>query len=145
MLGKLFGKKSGYFLELSEEEQESDVPVEATPKSEKTAPEKTEAAVAKTAPAAEQKTVEKQPAAEAEQTAAKAPSTAAYSDPVELIRTALAASATTADEESSEPEGNFATDYLVTQTLPRRRRPGPSLSPFKSMAKDVRKRRTGGL
>ncbi len=38
-----------------------------------------------------------------------------------------------------EPVGNFATDYLNAPSANRgRRRPGPSLSPFKDLAKDMK-------
>ncbi len=35
---------------------------------------------------------------------------------------------------------SFAANYLVGSTLPNRRRPGPSLSPFRDMAKQVQPR-----
>ncbi len=37
----------------------------------------------------------------------------------------------------AEPVPSFAANYLVGPTMPRRRRPGPSLSPFKDMAKQM--------
>lgn len=38
-----------------------------------------------------------------------------------------------------EPVGNFSTDYLMAPAANRgRRRPGPSLSPFKDLAKDMK-------
>lgn len=36
------------------------------------------------------------------------------------------------------PVGNFATDYLVTPNASSRRRPGPSLSPFRDLARQVK-------
>lgn len=40
----------------------------------------------------------------------------------------------------AEPVPSFAANYLVGSTMPRRRRPGPSLSPFMDMAKQVKAR-----
>lgn len=60
----------------------------------------------------------------------------------------IAAIAATAKGKTLDAQGNvveaevttFATDYLMTPSRSSRRRPGPSLSPFKDMAKDVNPR-----
>jgi hypothetical protein len=42
-------------------------------------------------------------------------------------------------EPKPEPVGNFATDYLIAPSANMgRRRPGPSLSPFKDLAKEMK-------
>ncbi|MEY3298077.1 MAG: hypothetical protein RLZZ597_1337 [Cyanobacteriota bacterium] len=49
----------------------------------------------------------------------------------------------TAAPKSAQPAASvpsFAANYLVGPTMPRRRRPGPSLSPFMDMAKQVKVR-----
>ena len=148
MLGKLFGKKSNYYLELSEED------IEALPKPLATAAEKIVPAVnsitAATESPAPEKAVSKNKDANgsaAEQPpveTAPSPATAPLSDPLELIRTAIAASSNQsqpASEDVAEP--TFSTDYLLPNATSRRRRPGPSLSPFKTMAKDMKRSSSG--
>lgn len=65
----------------------------------------------------------------------------------DLIVSAIAATAPQqqADSNGSAPEGvkTFSTDYLMTPSRARRRRPGPSLSPFKDMAKEANPRLKG--
>ena len=167
MLGKLFGKKkSGYYLELSEDEASA---VPSSKPASKAASSKASKAKGKSGPkaVAEAPTAEQQ-AATAEQPAATAPAKQAapaisstiskaaaampqevatpepMSDPLELIRTALAASANqTAAKPKETTEANFAPDYLAPKPSARRRRPGPSMSPFKSMAKDMKKTTAG--
>ncbi|MEM1253633.1 MAG: hypothetical protein AAGI69_14470 [Cyanobacteria bacterium P01_H01_bin.21] len=163
MLGKLFGKKkSGYYLELSEDEASAVPASKPAPKAAKAAPskapeaKKSEPAKATTsetpAPAAAAATPAKQaapavPAAVSKASAAMPQEVATpepMSDPLELIRTALAASANqTAAAEAAAEESNFAPDYLAPKPSARRRRPGPSMSPFKSMAKDMKKTTSG--
>ncbi|MBE9068968.1 hypothetical protein IQ260_20190 [Leptolyngbya cf. ectocarpi LEGE 11479] len=159
MLGKLFGKKSdkksGYFLELSEEE------VAALPKAAK---EQAAAAVSETvaavseaaeavseavesvasdvAPTPSKKAASKKGAASKaapQQEAApqkKAAPPAPTNDPVELIRTAIAASAS---KSAANSNSTSTFDYRAPVTPVRRRRPGPSMSPFKSMAKGIKR------
>ncbi|MEO0350023.1 MAG: hypothetical protein AAF282_08240 [Cyanobacteria bacterium P01_A01_bin.15] len=150
MLGKLFGKKSNYYLELSEEDiealpkplaaaAEKIVPVvnSVTATIESPAPEK---AVSKNQQTAENGSAAAQPPVET----APSPAAAPLSDPLELIRTALAASSNQSQSASDdEPEPTFSTDYLLPNATSRRRRPGPSLSPFKSMAKDMKRGSSG--
>lgn len=58
----------------------------------------------------------------------------------EIIAQAIARAPKSAYQDNSHAaEQTFATDYLVTPSNTKRRRPGPSLSPFKQMAKDVGK------
>ena len=59
----------------------------------------------------------------------------------------LNAIASTAPKQQTDNDGNtlaeiktFSTDYLMTPSRARRRRPGPSLSPFKGMASEVNPR-----
>lgn len=156
MLGKLLGKgkKSGYYLELSEDEiaavpepsvkpapQAPVAKVEPTPATSKTA-----AATEPTAtPAAPQATVP-DVAAAVSKAAAAIPQEVAVpepmSDPLELIRTALAAAANQTSETEPKSTPTFA-EYSAPLAKARRRRPGPSMSPFKSMAKDMRKTSSG--
>ncbi|WP_035987324.1 hypothetical protein [Leptolyngbya sp. KIOST-1] len=111
------GKKSEFFMELDEVDSGSQpaiAPSEPAP-----AAKAVEAAPAK---ASSQATKTAAPAAKAPaQKEAKAPAPATPAGPV--------------------PTG-FATNYLtsVGTALPRRRRPGPSLSPFMDMAKQVKAR-----
>ncbi|MEL7144221.1 MAG: hypothetical protein AAFZ17_17155 [Cyanobacteria bacterium J06650_10] len=63
----------------------------------------------------------------------------------------VAAIAATSKENARDAQGNviaqetttFATDYLMTPSRSSRRRPGPSLSPFKDMAKEANPRLKG--
>lgn len=168
MLGKLFGKKSdkksGYFLELSEEE------IAALPKAAKEqATEAVSSAVAAVSDAAEavsdavESIVTDAESAVSEETTSKKEAKAAASksapqekaapqkqaapqkteqaapmtDTVELIRTAIAAAANKSEAAGSGAASTF--DYRAPVTPARRRRPGPSMSPFKSMAKSVKR------
>ena len=157
MLGKLLGKKSGYYLELSEDEIAAipEPPVKPAPK----------APAAKSEPAAAATSATPAGAAATDEPAAAKPATATVpteatagkasaampqevaipepmSDPLELIRTALAASANQTPEAEPKSVPTFA-DYSAPLAKARRRRPGPSMSPFKSMAKDMRKTSSG--
>ena len=65
----------------------------------------------------------------------------------ELIASAIAS---TEPKKQTDNDGNvmdevknFSTDYLMTPSRSRRRRPGPSLSPFKDMAKETNPRLKG--
>lgn len=138
MLGKLLGKKSGYFLELSEEEIDSIPGAPATSASVAPAASQ-ESPKAKAAPAAAKPAASK-PAKQASVPAAPAP-TASISDPIELIRTALASSANQPPAPEPEPEPTF--DYTTPVAKASRRRPGPSMASFKTMAKDMRKTASG--
>lgn len=158
MLGKFFGKKkSGYFLELSEDEISASS--EASEKSALEAPQAAEKPAVAAATTATAATTAPAPAAAVKESVSaisdavskaseampqKAASPAPLSDPLELIRTALASSANTAEPKAEvEAESNFSTDYLVPRATARRRRPGPSLSSFRSMAKDMRRTTAG--
>ncbi len=54
----------------------------------------------------------------------------------------IGAASSLPDRLSSGPH-NFATDYLMPTSNGSRRRPGPSLAPFKGMAKEVNPRLKG--
>ena len=60
----------------------------------------------------------------------------------DIIVQAIAAGSRKTDSQGNAVDGpsNFATDYLLAPTNGSRRRPGPSLNPFKGMAKDVNPR-----
>lgn len=150
MLGKLLGnKKSKYYLELSEDE------IAAVPEP----PAKLEVAVAPAvaangdAPAAEpgEAAVAAAPlpvpalAPSVSKAAAAMPQEAAVpaamSDPVELIQTALAAAANKPAAAPEAPKPTF--DYTAPVAKAKRRRPGPSMAPFKTIAKDMKKTTAG--
>lgn len=72
------------------------------------------------------------------------PATSATPSPEDLI---LQAIASTEPKKQTDGDGNtlaeiknFSTDYLMTPSRAKRRRPGPSLSPFKGMANEVNPR-----
>jgi hypothetical protein len=70
---------------------------------------------------------------------------AAPRDPEDIIRNAITAGTRPIDSSGNviDAAQNFATDFLMPQTSGSRRRPGPSLSPFRSMAKAVNPRLKG--
>jgi hypothetical protein len=68
--------------------------------------------------------------------AAPAPAAATPEAPAAI---AAAPSSAPKPEPAPEPVGNFATDYLIApSSVSGRRRPGPSLSPFKDLAKGMK-------
>ncbi|MEM9483688.1 MAG: hypothetical protein AAGA83_08335 [Cyanobacteria bacterium P01_F01_bin.116] len=139
MLDKLLGKKSGYYLELSEEEIAAIPEPAATPAPKKVAT-VAQSVVAKAAAAIAPKaadSTEKTAQPEAQPAVVTAPMT----DTVELIRTAIAAAANKPKPAAPEPAPKF--DYTTPVAKASRRRPGPSMSPFKTMAKDMRKTTAG--
>lgn len=154
MLGKLFGKKSGYYLELSEEEIAA-IPVapqaSAAPAPVAIAATTTPAKAAVKAPATDspakatkesQAKGKKQKTAEA--AAPAAPAQPPLTDPLELIYTALATTANQSGPAPEKaPEPTFSSDYLMPAASSSRRRPGPSMSPFKSMVKGMKRTRSG--
>lgn len=82
----------------------------------------------------------------AEQTDGAAPTKPKERSPEEIIVEAIAAASKKTDSEGNVvPDGphNFATDYLMPTANGSRRRPGPSLAPFKGMAKEVNPRLKG--
>lgn len=105
------GKKSEFFMELDEGDSEGSAPAAPAP-----------------APAA--KAPEAAPAQKAE-----APAAPAAKAPV-----AQPAAPAPKPAQPAAPVPSFAANYLSGPTLPRRRRPGPSLSPFMDMAKQVKAR-----
>jgi hypothetical protein len=121
MIQKLFGgKKKDYFLEL--EDTKSVKSSETTAESPKT-----EAATFETVK--EEATAK--PAKSSKKTAKKAPKAAPKAEPVVIAPPS---------QNNGQPEpqtAEFATKYLLVSTGSRRR-PGPSLSPFKAMARDLK-------
>jgi predicted lipid-binding transport protein (Tim44 family) len=112
------GKKSEFFLELNESDGNStSEPAEAKP---------AEAQPAK----AEAKPAEAKPAAAKAAPAPQAKPAAAQSAPKPPMAPMPKPPAVT----------SFAAEYMSGPTMPRRRRPGPSLSPFMDMAKQVKAR-----
>lgn len=123
VFGTVFGgKKSEFYMELDEDDSSSQP--EALP----SAP----APAAKAEPAA----AAKPPAQAAAKTSAKT-----QTKPPAKQETKAPAPALAAAPAEPVPTG-FASNYLtsVGTALPRRRRPGPSLSPFMDMAKQVKTR-----
>ncbi|MBW4460966.1 MAG: hypothetical protein KME47_12130 [Nodosilinea sp. WJT8-NPBG4] len=118
------GKKSEFFMELDESDSS------AQPAAALTAPAETKSV------AAPAKATTKAPAKAAAKAATKAPAKAATKAP------AKAAPAPVAMAPAEPVPTAFASTYLTTvgTSLPRRRRPGPSLSPFLNMAKQVKTR-----
>ncbi|WP_346292523.1 hypothetical protein [Sphaerothrix gracilis] len=164
VLGKVFGlKKSGYFLELDEDnsgsapqpqksapqpqKQAASQPQSASQKQPKAEPTPLEAKGVEVFPAKAE--VATEAALKSEQTDEVSPeqldkkskqsaSTSQDLAPAGALPVA-AAEAKGNSSHSSAPEKTFATDYLVTPEVSGgRRRPGPSLSPFKQMAKTVK-------
>lgn len=117
------GKKSEFFMEL--DESDSSAQPAALP-----APAETKSV------AAPAKATTKAPAQASAKAATKAPAKAATKAP------AKAAPAPVATAPAEPVPTAFASTYLTTvgTSLPRRRRPGPSLSPFLNMAKQVKTR-----
>ncbi len=153
MLGKLFGKKKGkYYLELSEEEINAvPEPAEAPEANQPEAVDKAAAPAEGSAPAKKASAapaipptlapaVSKAANAMPQEVATPAP----MADPVELIRTAIAAAPSQSASNSGEEAGESTFDYRMPVATASRRRPGPSMSPFKGMAKDM-KRTTAGF
>jgi hypothetical protein len=82
----------------------------------------------------------------AEEPVAKpAPAVAQPRDPGEIIRSAIAAGGKKTDSSGNviDTAQTFATDFLMPLANSNRRRPGPSLSSFKTMAKEVNPRLKG--
>ncbi len=143
-------------IEVAQKAQElvADTAGEAEDKAKKTA-DAAEKAVAKgkkaaTKTAAKTASEGKQAANEAATAVAEAPAQpAAPSKPSaeDLIVNAIAS---TSPKQQTDSNGNvvgeiktFSTDYLMTPSRVSRRRPGPSLSPFKDMAKETNPRLKG--
>jgi hypothetical protein len=117
----------------------------------KTTADAAEKAVAKSKKAAT-KTVSKgkQAANEAAGEVAEAPAQPAAPAGPSAEDLILNAIASTAPKQQTDNDGNgvgevknFSTDYLMTPSRVSRRRPGPSLSPFKDMAKETNPRLKG--
>ncbi|PSN14396.1 hypothetical protein C7293_11870 [filamentous cyanobacterium CCT1] len=121
------GKKSEFFMELDEADSSSQAAIGPS----------TPAPAAKAEPA-------KSPGKAAAKTPAKAETKAATktrTKPVAKKETKAPAPTPAAAPAEPVPTG-FASNYLtsVGTSMPRRRRPGPSLSPFMDMAKQVKAR-----
>ncbi|MEO1590314.1 MAG: hypothetical protein AAFU71_03365 [Cyanobacteria bacterium J06632_22] len=164
MIGKLLGKFKGseYYMELKEDavdtassvsQKAADVASDVSKASAKvveSVSETASAAAETVAKAAEDTAQPKAQSAPAKADAPAAPAAPApvsqpaanqAPDPVDIIRAALATSASVTAEavtDASQPT-NFATDYLVSTKPAPRRRPGPSLAKFKGMAKEFKR------
>lgn len=135
-----FGKKSEFFMEL--DESESPAPAQRQPAASPSTPQPQAAA-----PAASQATANPDPDPAAPVKVATSSKELPKKDQGSFKEQIPAVSQTAsqpqppADKTQAKmPEiANFATDYLVNPKLNRspRRRPGPSLSPFKDMVKDM--------
>lgn len=147
MLGKLLGKaskKAKYYLELTEDEiaairEPSETPAPESPKAKAATTAKAASAKGK-APEAKGKAPEatdKAPAAAPQEVAVPQPMV----DSVEIIRSAIAAAAKQA--ESAEASSAATFDYTTPVAKARRRRPGPSMSPFKTMVKTMKRTPSG--
>lgn len=129
------GKKSEYFLEAppatnGAEPKKADEPAPTPVKVE--APPKAEAADAQPVAAAENK-AEAEPKVK-KMKAVKSASPEAKSAPTPTV------TAQPATKPAAVEMKNFATDGLMPMSMPRRR-PGPSLDPFKDMARNVNPRK----
>ncbi len=130
MLGKLFGgKKSDYFLELKEDKTAVTAKPVEEPKAEVATPVAVEEppaeVVTETAPQKSKKTKSK-----------KVKTETPKSEPTSTEPVAVTPVVANGKTEPQEVE--FATKYLITPSLSRRL-PGPSLSAFKGMARQVKK------
>ena len=128
---KLFGgtkKNRGFYLELNENEESQPAAPEAAAAPEPAAVVEEQQRIA--APTAQTTSVKKSV------TKAKPATVAEVSAPV-----AVSPSSTTTGNKSEPEVVNFATDYLVVQTMSRRL-PGPSLKPFKEMASQMKTPKT---
>jgi outer membrane biosynthesis protein TonB len=130
MLGKLFGKKPKYFLELKEDEQKA--PVVAKPEPE-VAPEAVVEAVATEAPAPAE-----QPAKPKKTSIKKGKAKTEKAASVEVAPTVSVAPSAVGNGKAEPQEVvEFATKYLIVPSMARRR-PGPSLNPYKEMARKAK-------
>jgi hypothetical protein len=121
MLKKLFGgKKDDFYMQIDESQE--------TETTETTAPvaTSTESSTEVTAEAASTETA----------TAAPAPVNVPAPE-VPFWVSAMRSTATIQAE--TKPEMTFSTDYLLSSGSSSRRRPGPSLNPFKEIARQVKK------
>lgn len=126
MIQKLFGgKKKNYFLEVKEDKSAKAPAVESTPPVEKTP----DAAVEVAEPKKEEKTSK---SAKSSAKKAKTPKAAPKAAPTPVVPAAIQ---TNGKVEPKQVE--FATQYLIDAPAARRR-PGPSLNPFKSMARQMK-------
>jgi hypothetical protein len=127
MLGKLFGKKPKYFLELKEDDQKAPAVV---------APEPVVEAVATEAPAP----VEKPAQAEAKAKKTSIKKSKAKTEKVATVEVAPAVSVAptvVSNGKAESQEVEFATKYLIVPSMARRK-PGPSLNPYKDMARQAK-------
>jgi outer membrane biosynthesis protein TonB len=132
------GKKSEFFLELDESQDSEPAPKPAAEKQPKPEPAKTsEAPKAAPAQASKQQPAKPEPAESSKNGSAPKPQPATQSSGSPLSNpSGMAVASAKVDTKSA---GNFSTEYLVNPKLSSgsRRRPGPSLSPFKDMAKQM--------
>jgi hypothetical protein len=124
------GKKGNFFLELDEEKQASQTASTTT--------EETAQPVVETAPEAAPQAA--QPVPEKKSKKSKKPSAkrAAKAPEAQPAPVAAATAIPSSGNGKAEPQSaNFATTYYLTTSMSRRR-PGPSLNPFKEMALQVK-------
>lgn len=128
---KIFGKKKdkSFFLEL--DESQTGKPKEA--KAEATAQ------PAASATTTEEKKPEPAPAKSTKKTSVKKAKAAKTAEPKSqpTVATATPSRPTISPAKVEPKEVNFATQYLIANP-PSRRRPGPSLNPFKEMARQAK-------
>lgn len=128
------GKKSGYFLELDESQDSEPAPKPAAEQPKPEPAKASESPKAAPAQATKEQAQKPEPAANNNASAPK-PATQPSGSPL-ANPSGMAVASAKVDMKSA---GNFSTEYLVNPKLSNgsRRRPGPSLSPFKDMAKQM--------
>lgn len=139
MVGKILGlgKKSDYFLEFDEAKSAASAPTEPAKKSEP-APVKTEAPKAEAVEPKKEKAAKQAKAKKAEKPKAeKAPAPVAATVAPEPVKEPAPLNSGIVPT----PAGmTFASDYLMPKPKASRRRPGPSMTMFKDMARQVGRR-----
>lgn len=141
-IGKLFGlgKKSEYYLEIDDSGTATSTPAQSASSSQQVAQ-----ATADSTESTDQTQSKKSPATASNPSSGNKNSLSSPSQspnaPLVLPR-----SPEELKKQESKSSQTFATDFLVTAQKPtiKRRRPGPSLSPFRDMAKQVKKTPSAG-
>lgn len=140
LIKKTFGGDKEFYLE-ADDSQEAATELEMAPavveekEAEAEVAPKTEAAAEESPAKSEKKKTAKKQQAEV---ATEAPQTAA-STPLDLIVAAVNNTSSTAKTAEASSGESFAAANKLLPTPTSRRRPGPSLNPFKDMARQVRR------